>query len=40
VNYGVVTAVGLFQLIPVVIFYTFAQRSLLNLYSGGMKGSA
>lgn len=40
VNYGVVTAVGLFQLIPVVIFYTFAQRSLLNLYSGGIKGSA
>jgi len=40
VNYGVVTAVGLFQLIPVIIFYTFTQRTLLNLYSGGMKGSA
>lgn len=40
VNYGVVTAVGLFQLVPVVIFYTFAQRTLLNLYSGGVKGSA
>ncbi len=40
VNYGVVAAVGLFQLVPVLIFYTFAQRSLLNLYSGGMKGSA
>jgi inositol-phosphate transport system permease protein len=40
VNFGVVTAVGLFQLIPVLIFYTFAQRFLLNLYSGGLKGSA
>ncbi len=40
VNFGVVTAVGLFQLIPVLIFYTFTQRFLLNLYSGGMKGSA
>ncbi len=40
VNYGVVAAVGLFQLVPVLIFYAFAQRSLLNLYSGGMKGSA
>jgi len=40
VNYGVVTAVGLFQLIPVVIFYFFAQKYLLNLYSGGVKGTA
>jgi inositol-phosphate transport system permease protein len=40
VNYGVVAAVGLFQLVPVLIFYAFAQRSLLNLYSGGLKGSA
>jgi inositol-phosphate transport system permease protein len=39
VNYGVVTAVGLFQLIPVIIFYAFTQRYLLNLYSGGVKGS-
>jgi len=40
VNYGVVTAVGLFQLTPVLIFYLFTQRYLLNLYSGGMKGGA
>jgi inositol-phosphate transport system permease protein len=40
VNYGVVTAVGLFQLIPVVIFYLFTQKYLLNLYSGGMKGAS
>jgi inositol-phosphate transport system permease protein len=40
VNYGLVTAVGLFQLIPVLIFYMFTQRYLLNLYSGGMKGAA
>lgn len=40
VNYGVVTAVGLFQLLPVLIFYLLTQRYLLNLYSGGMKGGA
>jgi inositol-phosphate transport system permease protein len=40
VNYGVVTAVGLFQLLPVVIFYFFTQKYLLNLYSGGMKGGS
>ena len=40
VNYGVVTAVGLFQLIPVLIFYLFTQKYLLNLYSGGTKGSS
>ncbi len=40
VNYGVVTAVGLFQLLPVLLFYLFTQRYLLNLYSGGMKGGA
>jgi inositol-phosphate transport system permease protein len=38
VNYGVITAVGLFQLVPVLIFYLFTQRYLMNLYSGGMKG--
>jgi inositol-phosphate transport system permease protein len=31
VNYGVVTAVGLFQLVPVLIFYLFTQRYLMNL---------
>jgi len=40
VNYGTVTAVALFQLTPVVIFYFFTQKYLLNLYSGGMKGGA
>lgn len=39
VNYGDIAAVALFQLLPVIIFYLLAQRSLLNLYSGGMKGS-
>lgn len=39
VNYGVVTAIGLFQLLPVLIFYFFAQKYLLNLYSGGLKGA-
>ncbi len=40
VNYGVVTAIGLFQLLPVLIFYLFTQKYLLNLYSGGVKGSS
>lgn len=40
VNYGVVAAVALFQLTPVVIFYFFTQKYLLNLYSGGMKGGS
>ncbi len=39
VNYGVVTAIGIFQLIPVLIFYFFTQKYLLNLYSGGLKGA-
>lgn len=40
VSYGTVTAVALFQLMPVVFFYFFTQKYLLNLYSGGMKGGA
>ncbi len=37
-NWNVVAAVGLFQLIPVLVFFFFAQEMLLNLYSGGTKG--
>lgn len=39
VNWNMVAAVGLFQLIPVFIFFVFAQEYLLNIYAGGMKGS-
>jgi inositol-phosphate transport system permease protein len=33
-----VAALGLFQLIPVLIFFIFTQEMLLNIYSGGSKG--
>lgn len=40
VNYGQVAAVGLFQLIPVLLFFLLAQKSLLSVFSGGTKGAA
>jgi inositol-phosphate transport system permease protein len=39
-NWNTVAAVGLFQLIPVLTFFIFTQRLLLNIYSGGSKGGA
>jgi len=38
VDWGAVTAVGLFQLIPVAMFFIFTQDLLLNIYAGGAKG--
>lgn len=38
VNWNTVAAVGLFQLVPVLIFFIFTQELLLNIYSGGSKG--
>jgi len=38
VQWGMVTAVGLFQLIPVAIFFFFTQDLLLSIYAGGAKG--
>ncbi len=40
VDWGAVTAVGLFQLIPVAIFFIFTQDLLLSIYAGGSKGGA
>ena len=37
-EWNAVAAVGLFQLIPVVIFFLFTQHILLNIYGGGKKG--
>jgi len=37
-RWNTVAAVGLFQLIPVVLFFLFTQEALLNIYSGGRKG--
>jgi inositol-phosphate transport system permease protein len=38
VNYSTIAAVGLFQLIPVLIFFVFTQEKLMNIFSGGSKG--
>ncbi len=40
VNWNEIAAVGLFQLIPVFVFFVFAQEYLLNIYAGGLKGSS
>lgn len=38
VNYGEVAAAGLFQLLPILLFFVFAQEYLLKVFSGGTKG--
>ncbi len=40
VNYSMVSAVGLFQLIPVIFFFVFTQKYLLAIFAGGMKGGS
>ena len=40
VNYSRVAAVGVFQLIPVLIFFIFTQEYLLSIFGGGSKGGA
>lgn len=40
VDWNQVAAVGMFQLIPVFVFFIFAQEYLLNIYAGGTKGSS
>lgn len=40
VDWGAVTAVGLFQLIPVALFFIFTQDLLLSIYAGGAKGGS
>jgi inositol-phosphate transport system permease protein len=40
VDWNQVATVGLFQLIPIFIFFIFAQEYLLNIYAGGTKGSS
>jgi len=39
VDYGMLTAVGLFYMMPVLLFFIFTQEYLLNIYSGGTKGT-
>ena len=38
VDYGLLKAVGLFYMIPVMIFYIFTQEKLMNIYGSGNKG--
>ena len=38
VNWNQIAAVGMFQLLPLLIFFIFTQELLLNIYAGGSKG--
>jgi len=38
VSYSTVAAVGLFQLLPVLIFFIFTQEYLMSIFAGGSKG--
>jgi inositol-phosphate transport system permease protein len=37
-DYGLLKAVGLFYILPVMVFYLFTQDKLMNIYSGATKG--
>ena len=37
-NWNMIAALGMFQLIPVLIFFIFTQEMLLSVYAGGSKG--
>ena len=37
-DFGLFKAVGLFYVVPVMIFYLFTQDKLMNIYGGGPKG--
>jgi len=38
VDYGVLTAVGLYYMLPVLLLFLFAQEQLMKIYGGGVKG--
>lgn len=38
INYSAVAAVGMFQLLPVMVFFIFTQEYLMSIFSGGSKG--
>jgi len=38
VDYGLVTAVGLYYVAPILILFFFAQDRLMKIYAGGVKG--
>ena len=38
VDYGLLTAVGLYYVLPVLLLFAFAQDQLMRIYGGGVKG--
>ena len=38
VDYGVLTAVGLYYVLPIMLLFLFAQDQLMRIYGGGVKG--
>jgi inositol-phosphate transport system permease protein len=40
VNYSEIAAIGLFQMIPVLLFFFFTQEYLLRIFGGGSKGGS
>jgi len=38
VDYGMLTAVGLYYVAPVIVLFVFAQEHLMKIYGGGVKG--
>ncbi len=38
VDYGLLTAIGLFYVLPVLLVFAFAQEQLMRIYGGGVKG--
>jgi inositol-phosphate transport system permease protein len=38
VDYGLLTAVGLYYILPVLVLFVLAQDQLMRIYAGGVKG--
>jgi inositol-phosphate transport system permease protein len=38
VDYGLLTAVGLYYVLPIMLLFLFAQEQLMKIYGGGVKG--
>ena len=38
VDYGILTALGLYYVLPVLVLFLFAQEQLMKIYAGGVKG--
>jgi inositol-phosphate transport system permease protein len=38
VDFGLLTAVGLYYVLPILLIFVFAQDRLMRVYAGGVKG--